>query len=103
MSDLPTVLAETKTLALDDAIIIKGTKEKKCILDAYEECFGQDFDHSRRKMYPELTHCSFFQIQPEITLLIWDIVLTKKWPTHEEVQILKRKPLGSLITSNGQG
>jgi hypothetical protein len=43
-SDLPTVLAETNTL--DDAIIVKGTKEKKCILDTYLERFGQDFDHS---------------------------------------------------------
>jgi hypothetical protein len=43
-NDLPTVLAETNTL--DDAIIVKGTKEKKCVLDTYKECFGQDFDHS---------------------------------------------------------
>ncbi len=41
---MPTVLAETNTL--DDAIIVKGTKEKKRILDAHEEHFGQDFDHS---------------------------------------------------------
>jgi hypothetical protein len=44
MSDLSTVLAETNTL--DDAIIVKGKQEKKHILDAYEERFGQDFDHS---------------------------------------------------------
>jgi hypothetical protein len=44
ISDLPIVLAETSTL--DEAIIVKGTKEKKCILDANEEHFGQDFDHS---------------------------------------------------------
>jgi hypothetical protein len=37
-------LAETSTL--DEANIVKGTKEKKSILDAYEEHFGQDFDHS---------------------------------------------------------
>jgi hypothetical protein len=37
-SDLPTVLAETNTL--DDAIIVKGAKDKKCILDTYKECFG---------------------------------------------------------------
>ncbi len=62
------------------------------------------FDYSSlRQMYPELTQCSFFQIQPELILLIWDILLTEKWPTHEEVQILKWKPLGSLITLNGQG
>jgi hypothetical protein len=29
-------------------------------------------------------------------LLIWDIVLTKKWPNHKDVQILKQRPLGKL-------
>jgi hypothetical protein len=48
--------------------------------------------------YPELRHCSFFQIQPELILLIWDIMLTKKWPNHEEDQTLKQRPLGKLIT-----
>jgi hypothetical protein len=33
-SDFPTVSAETNTL--DDAIIVKGTKDKKCILGAYK-------------------------------------------------------------------
>ncbi len=48
--------------------------------------------------YLELRHCSFFQIQPELILLIWDIELTKKWPNHEEAQTLKQRPLGKLIT-----
>ncbi len=62
------------------------------------------FDYSSLyQTYPELTHCSFFQIQPELILLIWDIVLTEKWPTHKEVQNLKRKLLGSIIALNGQG
>ncbi len=43
-SELPTVLAETNTL--DDAIIVKGIKEKKRILDAYKEHFGQDSNRS---------------------------------------------------------
>ncbi len=43
-SDLPIILAENNIL--DDAIIVKRTKENKCILDAYEEHFGEDFDHS---------------------------------------------------------
>jgi hypothetical protein len=51
-----------------------------------------------KQMYPELRHCSFFQIQPELILLIWDIVLTKKWPNHEEGQTLKQRPLGKLTT-----
>ncbi len=62
------------------------------------------FDYSSlHQTYPELTHCSYFQIQPELILLIWDIMLTEKRPTHKVVQILKPKPLGSLTTLNGQG
>ena len=38
------VSAETSTL--DEAIIVRRTKEKKHILDAYEERIDKDFDHS---------------------------------------------------------
>ncbi len=38
-----------------------------------------------KQTYPELRHCSFFQIHPKLNSLIWDIVLTKKWPNQEEV------------------
>jgi hypothetical protein len=31
-----------------------------------------------KQTYPELKHCSFFKIQPELIVLIWDIALTKK-------------------------
>ncbi len=57
------------------------------------------FDYTiLKKTYLELRHCSFFQIQPEFILLIWDILLTKKWPNQEEVQTLKQRLLGKLIT-----
>jgi hypothetical protein len=57
------------------------------------------FDYTILKQtYPELRLCSFFQIQPELILLIWDIVLTKKWPNHEEVQTLKQWLLRKLTT-----
>jgi hypothetical protein len=57
------------------------------------------FDYTILKQTcPELRHCSFFQIQPELISLIWDIVLTKKWPKQEEVQTLKQRPLGKLTT-----
>jgi hypothetical protein len=60
------------------------------------------FDYTILKQtYPELRHCSFFQIQPELILLIWDIVLTKKRPNHKEVQTLKQRPLSKLTTSSG--
>jgi len=61
------------------------------------------FDYiSLKQRYPELKHCSFFQIQPELISLIWEIVLTEKWPCHEEVKNLLQKPLGRLTTSCGQ-
>jgi hypothetical protein len=61
------------------------------------------FDYSTlHQTNPELIHCSFFQIHPKLISLIWEIVLTEKWPTKEEVQTLKQKPLGGLTTSNGQ-
>ncbi len=60
------------------------------------------FDYTILKQtYPELRHCSFFQIQPELISLIWDIVLTKKLPNNEEVQTLKQRPLGKLTTYSG--
>jgi hypothetical protein len=44
------------------------------------------FDYNTLKQrYPELKHYSFFQIQPELISLIWDIVLTEKCPSHKEV------------------
>ena len=32
-----------------------------------------------KQTYLELNHCSFFQIQPELILMTWVIVSTKKW------------------------
>jgi hypothetical protein len=51
--------------------------------------------------YPELTHCCSFQIQPELISLIWEIILTEKWPCHKEIRKLRLKPLSRLITSSG--
>jgi hypothetical protein len=45
-----------------------------------------------------LNHCSFFQIEPKLISLIWDIVLNERWPDHEEIKSLLRKPLGKLTT-----
>jgi hypothetical protein len=46
---LPTndqIVSPPEQNVLDKAIIVRGTKEKKCILDTYEERFGSEFDHS---------------------------------------------------------
>ena len=61
------------------------------------------FDYTTLKQtYPELTHCSFFQIEPSLISMIWEIVSTESWPSHDKVQKSKQKPLGKLTTSNGQ-
>jgi hypothetical protein len=59
------------------------------------------FDYSTlTQRYPELIHCSSLMIQPELISLIWEIVLTKRWPCHDEIRRLRLKPLGKLITSS---
>ena len=71
----------------------------KTSLDEYSRL---TFDYSSlQQSYPQLSHCSFFQLQPELTSLIWQIVLHEKWPCHEEIKILRQQPLGSLTTSFG--
>ncbi len=70
-----------------------------CLKQQSDNISSPAFDYTiLKQMYPELRHCFFFQIQPELILLIWDIVLTKKWPNHKEVQTLKQRPLGKLTT-----
>jgi hypothetical protein len=60
------------------------------------------FDYTKLKQTNlELTHCSFFQIEPSLISMIWEIMLIKSWPSHNRVQTFKRKLLGKLITSNG--
>jgi hypothetical protein len=70
-----------------------------CLKKQFDNTSSPAFDYTILKQtYPELRHCFFFQIQPELISLIWDIVLTEKWPNHEEVQTLKQRPLGKLTT-----
>ena len=78
---------------IDDILCIK----KQPALDS-----PPSFDYSTlTERYLELTHCRSFWIQPELILLIWEIVLTKRWPCHDEIRRLRLKPLGKLITSSG--
>ena len=61
-----------------------------------------NFDYSSlQQKYPELRACSFFHFAPELLSLIWETVLTGKWPTHNTIRILKLKPLGKLTTFSG--
>ncbi len=60
------------------------------------------FDYSSlQQKYPELSHCSFFRPAPELISLIWEIVLTERWPCHNKIKRLKLRPLGNLTTSSG--
>ncbi len=60
------------------------------------------FDYSSlQQKYPELSHCSFFWPAPELISLIWEIVLTERWPCHNKIRRLKLRPLGNLTTSFG--
>jgi hypothetical protein len=60
------------------------------------------FDYSSlQKKYPELSHCSFFRPVPELISLIWEIVLTERWPCHDKIRRLKLRPLGNLTKSSG--
>jgi hypothetical protein len=77
----------------------KITDDISCLKKQSDNNSSPAFDYTiLKQMYPELRHCSFFQIQPELISLIWDIMLTKKWPNHKEVQTLKQRPLGKLTT-----
>jgi hypothetical protein len=70
-----------------------------CIKKESDNNLLPTFDYSTLKQrYPELRHCSLFQIQPELISMIWEIELTKKWPSHKKVQRLTQRLLGKPIT-----
>lgn len=83
----------------DDISRIKRQKQISSNNDSQQTLFDYSI---LLQTYPVLRHCSFFQIEPELISLIWEIVLTEKWPCLERIRILKRKPLGKLITSAGR-
>jgi hypothetical protein len=90
----------SKWISTDDN---KFTDDISCIKkESANEDSPPFFDYSTlTQRYPKLIHCSSFTIQPELILLIWRIVLTKRWPCHNEIRRLRLKPLGKLITSSG--
>lgn len=51
-----------------------------------------------KQKYSELQACRFFQPSPELESMIWDLVLTEKWPSLEQTRALKRRGLGKLTT-----
>jgi hypothetical protein len=70
-----------------------------CLKKQSDTTPAPNFDYTTHKQtYLELYHYSFFQIQPKLISMIWTIVLTEKWPSHNKVQMLKQRQLGKLIT-----
>ena len=63
--------------------------------DSHNDNSLMSFDYSSLpQKYPELSHCSFFQLQPEL--------FSEKWPCPINIKKLRQRPLGSLTTSCGQ-
>ena len=61
------------------------------------------FDYSSLpQMYPELASCAHFHPAPKLLSLIWEIVLTEKWPDHNAIRMLIQQPLGKLTTLSGR-
>jgi hypothetical protein len=89
----------SKWISTDD---IKIADDISCIKkESANEDSPPFFDYlTLTQRYPELIHFSSFTIQPKLILLIWEIVLTKRWSCHDEIRRLRLKPLGKLITSS---
>ena len=57
------------------------------------------FDYSALKQkYPALRHCRFFQPEPKLLSMIWDVVLMKKFSNLKEIRKLRQRGLGKLTT-----
>ena len=87
----------SKWIATDENVIADDISRIK---RQNKNCSSQpSFDYTTlTQRYPELKACTFFQIEPELLSLIWEIVLTEKWPQLERIRTLRRKPLGKLTT-----
>ena len=57
------------------------------------------FDYaSLPQKFPELRSCRFFQPEPKLLSVLWNILLNERLPTLEQVQELKQSGLGKLIS-----
>ncbi len=99
MINLP-LRINSKWISTDDN---KITDDISCIKkESANEDSPPFFDYSTlTQRYLELIHCSSFTMQPKLISLIWEIVLTKRWPCHNKITRLRLKPLSKLNTSSG--
>jgi len=89
----------SKWISTHENLIADEISRLQSLLDEFSHLA---FDYSKiQQKFPQLTHCSFFQLQPKLVSLIWQIVLSEKWPDHNEIKLLKQLPLGKLTSSFG--
>jgi hypothetical protein len=70
--------------------------------DSLDEHSQLTFDYSTlQQNFPQLRQCNFFQLKPELVSLIWQIVLQKSWPDHNEIKTSLQSGLGKLTGSSG--
>ena len=89
----------SKWISMHENTVADEISHMKALLDA---CSQFTYNYSTlQQTFPELKHCSFFHLKPEVISLVWEIVLTEKWQTHKEVKRLKLSLLGRITTSSG--
>jgi hypothetical protein len=96
--NLPLIINSQWISTLHNAIV----DDISCAKNAASDHFHSHplFDYSSlQQKYLELSHCSFFRPAPELISLIYEIVLTERWPCHDKIRRLKLRPLGNLTTS----
>jgi len=81
---------------------ISRIKKEKVKTSSHHPSLDYSFDYSLLKQnHSELKACRFFQPAPELISMIWDVVLTEKFPCLKEIASLRQRGLGKLITSSG--
>jgi hypothetical protein len=84
---------------LDNVIANDIFRTKAELKHTHDSHYSFDYLTLQQK-YPELSCCSFFHPVPELISLMWEIVLTEKWPCHDETRKLRLKLLGRLTASS---
>ena len=86
----------SKWIATDENEVADGiSRIKKSISNNSTHSF---YDYSSLKAdFHQLKNCSFFQPSRELLFMIWNILLTKKCPSLDQVIRLKPSDLGKLV------
>ena len=87
----------SRWISTTDNIIADDISRIKKVGCTSSKQFSFDYSNLQQK-YPELKNCRFFQPAPELLSLLWDILLSEKLPSLQEVRTLRQSGLGKLIT-----